>query len=121
MTKWEEAKDDTEKTAILLAVHKKVLQDLDHILGDATNELAQQVERFTVLSLLGSFSVVVGSAIRLLEQIYISLEKKNVGPSDLERVKGSLNAMKRKLKLLNFLDMPERKVEGGVMTFFGLW
>lgn len=121
MEKWEKAKDETEKTAILLAVHKKVLQDLDHILDGATNELAQQVERFTVLSLLGSLSAVVHSAVRLLQQLYIQLEKRGVGQSDLGRVEESVNAMKRKLELLNFLDMPGRKEKGGVTTFFGLW
>ena len=121
MKKWEKAKDEMEKTAILVAVRKEVLHDLDHILNCATNELAQQVERYTALSLLGSLSAQVGSAVRFLEQTYNGLKEKGVGEYHLEKVNESLGAMKRKLELLNFLNMPGRKEKGGVTTFFGLW
>jgi len=112
MKKWEEAKDETERTAILVAVRKKVLHDLDQILNGATSDLAQQMERYTVLSLLGSFSEQVRSTVRLLEQNYRGLEGKYVGQDRLERVKECLGGMKRKLELLN--DLKRGRKESGV-------
>jgi len=109
MKEWEAAKDGTEKTAILVAVREKVLHDLDQIINRATSDLAQQVERYAHLSLSGSFSAQVGSAVRLLEQNYIGLEKKGVSQDHLKRVKGSLDNMKRKLELLNNAKESARK------------
>ncbi len=103
MKKWEQAKDGTEKAAILFSIRKKVLHDLNQITNGARNDLAHQVERYTVLSLLGSPSAQVGSTVRFLEQIYSGLEEKGVGQDQLGRVKESLGDMKRKLELLNSL------------------
>ena len=101
MKKWEAAKDRTEKTTILVAVREKVLHDLDRVIYGATNDLEQQVERYARLSLSGSFSAQVGSAVRLLERNYIVLEKKGVNQDHLQRVQESLSTMKKKLELLN--------------------
>jgi len=102
MKEWEAAKDGKERTAILAAVREKVLRDLDQIIKSATSELVQLVERYARLSLSGSFSAQVGSVVRLLEeQRYTCLESKSVGQDQLQRVKVSLDHMKRKLALLN--------------------
>ena len=109
MKEWEAAKDATEKTTILVAVREKVLHDLDQIINGATNDLAQQVERYAYLSLSGSFSSQVGCAVRLLEQNYIGLEKKPVGQDHLQRVKESLDNMRRKLDVLNIANENARR------------
>ena len=109
MKEWEAAKDGTEKTMILIAVREKVLHDLDQIINGATNDLAQQVERCASLSLSGRFSAQVGCAIRLLELHYVSLKKKGVGPDNLQRVKGSLDNMTRKLDILNIANENARR------------
>ena len=112
MKKWEKAKDETEKRAILVAVRKKVLHDLNQITNGATNDLANQVERYTVLSLLGSPSAQVGSAVSFLEHTYSGLEEKGVSHDHLGRVKESLGNMKRKLELLNFLKRGRKESQG---------
>lgn len=64
------------------------------------------------------------SAIRLLEQNYSTLETKGVGPDQLQKVKESLDYMKRKLELLNTSKEHARKERVGVShqvkKFFGL-
>jgi len=77
-------------------------------------DLAQQVERYAHLSLSGSFSAQVGSAVRLLEQNYIGLKKMGVGQDHLHRVQGSLGNMKRKLEILNIANEKARKVRDGI-------
>jgi hypothetical protein len=109
MKEWEAAKDEMEKTAILVAVREKVLHDFDQMINQATSDLAQHVERYTPLSLSGSFSEQVGRALRLLEQNYIGLEKKGIGQDHLQRVKKSLRTMRRKLELLNASEEHARK------------
>ena len=109
MKEWEAAKDGTEKRTILVAVRGKVVHDLDQIIDGATKDLAQQVERYAHLSLSGSFSAQVGSAVRLLEQNYIGLEKKGVSQDHLHRVKESLDNMKRKLEILNIANENARR------------
>jgi hypothetical protein len=125
MKEWEAAKDGMEKTAILVAVREKVLHDLDQIIKGAMNDLAQQVEISTRISLLGSCSAQMGSAVCLLEQNYTGLEKKGVSQDRLQRLRESLRSMKRKLELLNTIkeDVRKDRVEIGqprVMSFFGL-
>lgn len=109
MREWVAAKDGTEKRTILVAVREKVVHDLDQIIDGATKDLAQQVERYAHLSLSGSFSAQVGSAVRLLEQNYIGLEKKGVSQDHLHRVQESLGNMKRKLEILNIANEKARK------------
>ena len=106
---WEAAKDGTERTAILNTVCEKALRELDKIINGATNDLAQLVERYSRLSLSGSFVAQVSSAVRLLKQHYIALEKKGVDQDQLQRVKVSLDQMKRKLGSLNDAKANTRK------------
>ena len=108
MKKWKAAKDGTEKTTILVAVREKVLHDLDQIIKGATNDLAQQVERYEYLSLSGSFSAQVSCAVGLLELRYIGMEKRGAGEHHLQRVKETLDNMKRKLDILNILNIASK-------------
>jgi oligoendopeptidase F len=98
---YEKAKDGKEKAAALVEASEQVLHDLNQVIGYATGNLEQQVEQYANLSLSGSFSAQVGSAVRLLEQNYAALETKDVDPDQLKKVKRSLDHMKRKLELLN--------------------
>jgi hypothetical protein len=99
--KWEAAEDGKEKTRVLVGACVKVLRDLDRVISRATNELERLVQQYADLSLSGSFSAQAGSAVKLLEQNYAALEEKGVGPEQLQKVKRSLDHMKRKLELLN--------------------
>ena len=115
MKEWDSAKGRTEKQAILLAVREQVLHGLDHIISDATSDLALQVERYAHLSLSGSFSAQVGSAVRLLEQYYTGLLQKGVGQDHLQRVDESLVNVRRKLVILQMArdKAREERVEIG--------
>jgi hypothetical protein len=99
--KWEVARGGKEKTAALIEVREKVLNDLNRVINRSTNDLVQLVERYARLALSGSFSAQVASAVGLLEQNYISLEKKRVSQDQLQKVKASLDHMKRKVELLS--------------------
>lgn len=94
----EAAKDGKEKTVALIAVNELVLYNLNQIIHRAANELAQLMEQYGGLSLSGCFLEQLGSSVRLLEQRYKDMEK--IG-ADLQQVKKSLDATKRKLELLS--------------------
>jgi hypothetical protein len=64
---------------VLTVAHQKIESDLDLVINRATDDLGQLVERYARLSLSGSFSAQVDSAIRLLEQNYMALERKGIG------------------------------------------
>jgi len=121
--KWVAAKNGKRKMAVLITFREKVLRDLNQIINGATNDLAQQVERYTLLALSGSFSAQVGNAVRLLEQHYMALEKKGVGADQLQKVKESLDHMTRKLELLNNAKENAWKERVGIASqvkkFFG--
>jgi len=95
MKEWDSANDGTENTATLLAMREKVPQDLDQIIEGATSDLARQVERNTHLPLLERPTVQVGSAVMLLEQNYLGLEKKDVSQRHLQRIKESMDNMRK--------------------------
>ena len=97
---YEAAKDGKEQTAAIVAASEKVLVDLDQVINRAIDSLTQLVDRYARLSLSGSFAAQVNSAVRLLEQNYLALEGKGVGPDQLQRVKENLDYMKRKPGLL---------------------
>ena len=109
MKDWDAAKVGTERTAILTTMREKVLRELNQIINSATTDLAQLMERYSRLSLSGSFVVQVESAVRLLQQHYIAMEKKGVDQDQLQRVKVSLGHMERKLELLNGAKESTRK------------
>jgi hypothetical protein len=94
---WEAAKDSKEQMVVL----QKVGRDLDLVINRATGDLGQLVERHAHLSLSGSFSAQVDSAIRLLKQTHEMLERRGVGQDRLQKVTTSLGRMRRKLELLN--------------------
>lgn len=98
--RWEAARNGKEKAEALVVAGRKVLRDLNGIIGEATNDLERLVERYADLALSGNFSAQVDSAVRLLEQNYTVLEKKGVSEDQLQKVKRSLDHMKRKLALL---------------------
>jgi len=100
MKKWDSANGGTEKTAILLAMREKVLHDLNRIINGATDDLAGQVERYARLSLSGRFATQVESAVKLLDLNYVGLVSKGVDQDHLQRVKTSLDNMRRKLDIL---------------------
>jgi hypothetical protein len=92
--RWEAAKDEKEKAAVLLAASNKVLNDLNQVVSRATTQLAQVAQRYGRLSLLGSVSDEVGSAVRLLEQHHKNLERNRISEYQLQKVKASLDYMK---------------------------
>ena len=121
---WAAAKDAKGKMAVLNALRERVLHDFDQIINSATSDLARHVERYDRLALSGNFSAQVDSVARLLEQNYTTLETKGVGPDQLQKVKESVEHMKRKLELLNNAKENARKDRVGIASqfkkFFGL-
>jgi hypothetical protein len=108
------AKDGRGRKRCSIAFREKALRDLNQVINGATGDLAELVERYTRLSLSGSFSAQVGSAVRLLEQHCTALEKKGVDQDQLQKVKESLDHMKRKLELLNNAKEKARKQSVGI-------
>jgi len=92
---------EKEKTAALIAVNEMVLHDLNQSINRATNNLAPLLEQYAYLSLTGSFSVQMESAVDLLEQKYIMMEQAGVSQDELEKVKKSLDQMNRVLEPLD--------------------
>ena len=101
MMKYKAARDGKEKTAALVEASERILRDLNRVISCAASEMEQLVEEYAKLSLSGSFSAQVGSAVRQLEQSYAALEKKDVDPEQLHRVRRSLAHMKRISDLLS--------------------
>jgi hypothetical protein len=97
--RWEAAKDEKEKAASL-AASNKVLNDLNQVVSRTTPQLAQLAERYARLSLSGNFSAKFGSAVRLLGQHDRNLERKGISEDQLQKVKASLDHMKKKLEVL---------------------
>ena len=122
--KWAAAKDGKGKMAVLNAFRERVLRDLNQVIDSATSDLARHVERYTLLALSGNFSAQVDSVVRLLEQNYTTLETKGVGPDQLQKVKESVEHMKRKQELLKNAKENTRKDRVGIASqfkkFFGL-
>ena len=94
--KWHEAKYWKERTATLIAVHEMTLHHLNQATNCATGDLVHLVEQYGDLSLAGSCSAQVKSAIRFLEAL---------------KDKGGLHHMNRKLTLLNKI---EKDIQEGV-------
>jgi hypothetical protein len=107
--KWEVAKDQKEQLEVLIETSKRALSDLRCTLDHATDELARLTEEYANLSLSGSFSANVEKAIQLLEQSYRGMEERAVGPAQLERVRGNLERMHRKLELLRKTKMKAKE------------
>jgi hypothetical protein len=101
--KWDEAKDGKETTAALIAVNEMVLHDLNQVIACVTNNLVPLAERYARLSLAGSCSAQVRSAVRFLEEQYHHMEVMR-GRIAQEKVKESLDHMKWKLELLNKVE-----------------
>jgi len=98
--RWEEAKDENERTEALLATSKSAVEDLSRIIDDAMDDLAGLAEEYASLSLSGSFSAPLEKAILLLEQRCKGMEEKGVGLELLTKVRASLESMKGRLDVL---------------------
>ena len=98
--KWEAAKDEKEKTEALIATSKCILGSLGYAMDEGMDELVQLAEEYASLSLSGCFSGLLEKAIRLLELHCESMEKQGVSRDQLERMRGSLEQMNRRLELL---------------------
>ncbi len=98
--RWEEAKDEKERTEALLATSKSAVEDLSRIIDDAMDDLAGLAEEYANLSLSGSFSAPLEKEISLLEQRCRGMEEKGVGLELLIKVHASLENMKGRLDVL---------------------
>ena len=106
---WGEAKDRKETTATSIAVNEMVL----HRLTLVTRNLVQLVAQYADLSLAGSCSARVRSAVRFLEQKYTTMKAGGVGQDELQKVKESLGHMKRKLEVLEKVEEDAQKGVSG--------
>ena len=101
--KWGEAKDGKETTATLIAVNEMVLHHFNQATNCAARDLVQLVDQYANLSFAGSCSARVRSAVRFLEDC-IAKEKRKIGQDELQKVKGSLDHMMRKLEVLKKVE-----------------
>jgi len=113
---WVEAKEGTERVALLVKLHEKVLGGLNQVINSATIELAHLVERYARWALSGGFSAQVGNAAKLLEQKYTALEANNVGQDQLQKVEESLKRMRRWQRLLNAAKKNAGKESNGASS-----
>ena len=97
--KWEAVKNENEKTAVLIALNRMVLHNINQVINRAPGDLVQLVERYAPLQLSGSILEKLGSTAWQLEQMHKAMEKKGVDHDLLQQVKESLDRMKRKLGL----------------------
>jgi IS1 family transposase len=102
--KWDEAKNGKETAAALIAVNEMVLHDLNQVINRATGDLTHLAERYSRLSLAGSCSDQMRSAVRFLEQQHMAMKRNRTAQEKVENVKESLRHMKRKLELLNKVE-----------------
>jgi len=111
--KWDKAKDGKERTAVLVAVNELVLHDINQIINCAMGDLVQLVGQYARLSLAGSCSAQVRSAVRLLRQRYMAMDNKATAQDKLEKAKESLGHMKRRLELLSKVEEDAQKGVSG--------
>ena len=110
--KWETAKDEKGKTAVLVTFREKLLYKLDHVINGGIGDLARLVERYSELALSGGFLAQVDKTVKLLEQHYIALRAKSVDEGQLQKVEESLDDMRKKLELLtNAKETARKEVE----------
>ena len=107
--KWDEAKDEKETITTLTAVNEMVLHELNQAIDYAMSDLAQLVERLDCLSLAGSYSAQMRTAVRFLE----GMEKRTIRREKRENIKESLDHMKRKLELLTKVEEDAKKGVSG--------
>ena len=103
---WGEAKDRKERTATSIAVNEMVL----HRFTPVTRNLVQLVAQYADLSLAGSCSAQVRSAVRFLEWKYPTMKEGRIGQDELQKVKESLGHMKRKLEVFEKVEEDTQKL-----------
>jgi hypothetical protein len=116
--KFDDAKDGKEKTEAAIKMGEQALRDLNQVIDNATNELAQLASDYAGLSLSGSFSAQMEKAVRLLKQSYTGMEEKGVGQDQLQKVKESLDQMQKKLDLLKKANQKTQSETIGVRASF---
>ena len=100
LKKWEAAKAEKGDTESLIATYQSVLGDVNDAMDRTVDDLARLAADYAVLSLSGPFSAHMEKAIRLLEQRHMDMEHKGASKGQLEKMKDSLDLMKRKLELV---------------------
>ena len=95
--KWMAAKAKKEKIEALVAASERTLDDT---MDEGMDELVRAADEYAGLSLSGSFSGPLEKAIRLLELHYKSMEEQGVSRDQLDKMRGSVETMKKRLDLL---------------------
>ena len=108
--KWEAAKDEKEKTEVLVAESERKLGRLNHTMDEGVDELVRLAEEYAGLSLSGCFSGPLEKTIRLLEDYCEKMEKQGVSRDQLEKMRGSVEDMKKRLDIL------KKDKEKGIIT-----
>src|SRR5258706_640734 len=99
--KWEVAKDEKEKTEVLVAESKRKLDSLSSTVEADMDALVRLADEYGRLSLSGSFSGPLEKEIRLLELHWHSLEEQGVSGDQLEKMRAGLEDRKRGLDVFN--------------------
>ena len=99
--KWQAVKDEKEEVEAVVAASERTLVGL---IDEGMDELAWLVEEYAGLSLSGSFSGPLEKAIRLMELHCKSMEEQGVSRDQLEKMRGDLEIVKRRLDLLRYAE-----------------
>src|SRR5258706_14753421 len=97
--------DDDKKTRRrrlrhLVAASERTLGDLSYTMDDGMGELVRLAEEYAYLSLSGCFLGPLEKAIRVLdEHCRRSMEEQGVSRDQLEKMRGSVEMVKRRLDL----------------------
>ena len=110
--KWEAARDEKEKNEALVAASESALDDLGFTIDKGMDELERLADEYAGLSLSGSFSGPLEKAIRLLEMHCKNMEEQGVSRDQLDKMRGSVEMMKKRLDLLK--DAKEKRTKGRV-------
>lgn len=107
---WEAAKDEKERIAALIALSECTLSRLSSTIDEGMDELERLMEEYACFSISDSFSGPLEKAIRRLELHCESMEEQNISPDQLEKMRYSVETMKRRLDLLK--EAKENKTKG---------
>ena len=103
--KWEAAKNARARKEILKESVLATLGDLNKAVDDNTEELAQLAADYANMSLSGSFAAQMEKTVNVLEDRVKTMEQEGFGKDQLDKVRESLDAMRKKIHLLGVAKM----------------
>ncbi|KAJ3882855.1 hypothetical protein F5051DRAFT_245336 [Lentinula edodes] len=94
------AKTESEKTAIIMDVEKKELAQLEQDITASMKEVRYLCEKFNKLSLSGRFTLYISAATHLLKLREHEMERDGADTEDIKRIAGWIERWGKKKKVL---------------------